>query len=156
MRSYISVLALVSIAHAQPLPQRVSWNLTPETFVGKHVALQLTSGVRIEGHWVKVTSDSVYFEIVDTSNSRDMPKGLQTVPKTAIAKIRAGKRRVRGRIIGVAAGLYAPVLIGGAFSGNADAAQEGSVAIAGCAGMLAGYFIGRSYDRSMREFVIVD
>jgi hypothetical protein len=154
MRIICLVLAIAVSLDAQPPPERVAWNRTTESFAGKFVVVELTSGTRAGGTWVSVNSNTFSMNVEQTSNKREVGKGLRSMPRSAIVKVRAGKRRVRGRVIGVLAGFYSIAGVGGAVSGKSDVLQ-GPVGIAAFGGAIAGYFIGKSFDHATREVVLV-
>jgi hypothetical protein len=129
----------------------VAWERTPEVFSGKYVIVKLAGGTRIEGSWASVTSDSFRMRVERTTNSKAFPKGLQTVPRRSMATLRAGKRRVRGRVIGIIAGWVGAIEIGGAVSQGPD---NPVLPVAGLGAAVAGYYIGKNWDHATTEFVI--
>jgi len=154
MRITILFLAAVMWAQAQPPPERVSWNRTPEVLNGKLVLIKLTGGTRIEGGWVSVTPSTFTMRIEKTSNKREVQKGLQTIPRSSISEVRARKRRVRGRVIGTLAGFYGIATIGAVASGSMEALQ-GPTGLAAVGGAVAGFLIGKSFDHTSHEIILV-
>lgn len=142
------------VGSAQPIPERIAWNRTPEVLAGRLVIVKLTDGTRIAGSWVSVTPSTFTLSVEKTSDKREVRKGLQTLPKSSIAEARARKRRVRGCIIGTLSGFYGIAALGGALSGSREALQ-GFIGIAAYGGAIAGYFIGRASDRATREIILL-
>jgi len=150
MRMISLFLAAVLLAPAASPAERIPWNQSPERFAGKHVIVRLTSGTLIQGKWVSVTSTAFTINVEKTSNRRDTPHGLQSLPRSSIASVRAGKRRIHGRMIGVAAGFYSIAGIAGAATHSPEALQGGwGIAAVGVAA--GGYLIGRAADHETHE-----
>jgi len=133
-------------------PEQVPWARTAEAFAGRRVLVRLSNGVRIEGDWAGVTADTFTMNVRKTSDRRTVGKGLQTLARSSIAGVRTGTTRVRGRVIGVAAGYFATGGIELAISGR----NSGELAAPGAAiaGGIAGYFVGRAIDRATHEVVL--
>ncbi len=83
----------------------------------------------------------------------ELGKGLQTIPRSSLLQVRAGKRRARGRVIGTLAGFYGIAALAGLASG-AEAAQ-GPWGLAILGGGIAGYYIGKSVDHDTREILFL-
>ena len=142
------------LAQAEPQPERIAWNRTPDALKSEFVLVTLTTGVRIGGSWVAVTPDTFTMNIEKTSNKREIGKGLRTMPRASIADVRSGKRRMRGRVIGTLAGFYGIATIGGIASCTMEAPQ-GPTRMVAFGGAIAGYFIGRIYDHSTRQVILL-
>jgi len=155
MRIAILFLTTALLLPADPQSERVQWNHAATAFAGRSVEVKLTSGTRIRGAWNWVTPDSFTMRVEKTSNGREYRKGVQTVPRSLIAEVRVGERRVRGRWIGSLAGFYSIAAIGAAASRSPEALQ-GAIGIAAYAGGFAGYFIGRSYDYETHPVILYD
>lgn len=152
-------LLLVSLVTAllmegQVPVERVPWSRTPEVLANKYVSVRLNSGTRVEGSWASVAPTTFTMKVSKTTNRNEIPKGLQVIPRSSLAELRAGKRRIRGRVLGTIAGFYGVALIGTAASSSADALQ-GPVGIAAFAGGILGFFVGRAFDHAMKEIVIL-
>ena len=133
-------------------PEHVPWGRTNEIFAGRRVLVRLMSGAKIEGHWAGVTPDTFTMNVEKTSDRRAVGKGLQTLPRSSIAGVRTGTTRVRGRVIGVAAGYFGIAGIGIAIYGKNGG--EFAAPFAAIAGGIAGYFAGRAIDRATHEVVL--
>ena len=151
MRAMVLFLAVVTSVKAE---LQVAWNRTPEMFAGKYVVLRLTNGTRVEGNWASVTSSSFTMKVEKTSDKRKVQRGLQTMPRSSIVDLRVGKRRVRGRILGVLAGCYGAAAIGAGLSHKSKEAQ-GYVGLAAIAGALGGYLIGSAFDHATQAVVLL-
>lgn len=123
-------------------PEQVAWNDTPKTFSGMYVKVGLKSGGKIEGQWVSVTPDS--FTMRNAKRKR-----IETIPRSSLARIRAGERHARGRVIGVIAGLY----LGGLVVQKTTSPKGALAAVSG--GLSLGYLLGHSYDHAAREYEIL-
>lgn len=136
MRIIVLVLVAVGLIQAKPSPLYVSWSRSPEALANKFVLVTLQDGFRLEGTWVSVTP-SAFTMLVSEK--------IQTVPRSTIVRVQAGKRRVRGRIAGIVIGFYSIVEIGVLATGHSDATQ-GPIGIAAIGGAILGYFVGKAYD----------
>ena len=151
----VTLLILAFMMSAQAQPQRIAWERTTEAFKGKFILVKLTSGTRIGGGWLSVTSQTFTMSVESSSNKHEIQKGIQTVARSSIAEVRVRNRRVRGRVIGTLAGFYSVAAIGSLVSGSMEALQ-GPTGIAALGGAVAGYFIGRSLDKASREIVFIE
>ena len=133
-------------------PESVAWGRTAEAFAGRRVLVRLSKGVRIEGDWAGVTADTFTMNVRKTSDRRAVGKGLRTLPRSSILGVRTGTARVRGRVIGVAAGYFGVGGVGVAIYGRNGG--EFAAPIAAIAGGIAGYFVGRAMDRATHEVVL--
>ncbi len=126
-----------AILAAEPLA--VKWSESPVEFAGKRVVLELKDGTKFDGNWISVTPDSVRF--------RRSNKEVVAYPKDALAEVRVGQRRIRGRVIGLTVGFYAFVALATQSSGKAG---YGIVP-----GMAGGYLLGRAFDKDTRAVVFL-
>jgi hypothetical protein len=155
MRTIALFILCMAALQAAPEPERVEWNHTPEAFAGKRVLVRLATGVRIEGTWISVTPSACTMKVEKTSSRKRVAKGTQVLPRVSILRIEIQNRRVRGRVIGTIAGVYAGAAIAYAGSRSQEALGQSSWGLAAIAGGVAGYFVGRSLDRATREIVLV-
>ena len=139
-----------STAMAAPRPLELKWSELSSTIRGRSIRLTLPEGATVSGEVIVVREESLVVNVRKTSDSKAFPKGNATIPKgsvTVLSMTESGGRWGRkmgsrlGTLSGVLAGTY--VVARTAPSGGAGLAIFG--AITG-AGMLAGYFIGRSAD----------
>lgn len=145
----ILYLLLATLAYGQSAPERIPWNESPEALAGHFVSVTLKDGSRVGGYWTSVTPNTFTMRVEQTSNRRAFAKGIRKMPRESIAEVRAGERRVRGRVIGTIAGLY--LLTIAVVEGNA---KPGFVAAAPWVGGIGGYYVGRAIDQSTRPIVL--
>lgn len=146
-------LALACIATLQAgTPETIRWDEAPQAFSNRTVLVQLTNGVHIEGRWLSVTSDAFRFEVEKTSKRRLVGRGVQTLPRSSILRVKIRENRIRGRVIGTTAGVYAGSTLPRVASHSYD---EGVAFGAVLAGAFAGYFVGRAWDYDTREVVLL-
>jgi hypothetical protein len=147
-------MACTFVLQAEAQPERVAWARTTVAFAGRHVVVRLTTGTRIDGHWVGVTPETFTMSVTKTSDRRVVSAGLQTLPRSSIVTLRAGKQRVRGRVIGTVAGFYGPATLGYLVTRQPDGLQSGW-GIAAYTLAFVGFFVGRAYDHGTREVVLL-
>ncbi len=133
--------------------ERIAWEQTPTVFAGRQVMVQLLDGNQVQGRWISVSPEGLQFDVEKTSKGARIGKGLQTIARDSIARVQVRKKRIGGRVIGTLGGFYAAVAIGGAATGSREAMQ-GPTAFVALGSAIAGYWLGRAYDRSLDEVIL--
>ena len=116
--------------------------------------LILPNGTIVQGQIVGVGNDDLAFKVSQSSDQRAYPKGRRAIPRSSVLTVRLTQTKsAKGRIIGTLAGVFCGAAIGTA-AALSQPDNTGANAAAG-AGMLAawvgtsvaGYYVGRSFDR---------
>ena len=145
----ILLLLMATVAYGQSAPERIPWNESPEALAGHFVSVTLKDGSRVGGYWTSVTPNTFTMRVEKTSNHRAFAKGIRRMPRESIVEVRAGERRVRGRVIGTIAGLY--LLTIAVVEGNTG---SGVILAAPWVGGISGYYVGRAIDQSTRPILL--
>lgn len=148
MRTITSLLATAPLLlHAAP-PLPIEWEMTTAAFGGRKAIVELDSGARIEGTWLGVTPTTFTMDVDRTKGKNRPPKGVQTIERSAIVELRLQERRIRGRVIGTAAGYFAGTPLFWSM-----ATPAGALAVLGSV-MTVSYLLGRASDKATRVVYI--
>jgi hypothetical protein len=132
-----------------------AWSDLGGLISSRKIALALPDGARIEGRALSVKADSIAITISKTSDRVAHPKGPASIPRASVTTLRLLEMRVRGRVIGTAAGIVgglaagaAIILANGLFTDTSTGRDVGAgVVIFGLP--TAGYFLGRAADQKV-------
>jgi hypothetical protein len=143
--------------HASEGMIKIHWSqlgTLPETgrSLGRGKAmLVLPNGAVVEGQILEVRNDELVLKVSKSSDQKAYPKGRLSIPRSAVSTIRLTQTKgSAGRIIGTLAGIFGGAGIGTVIALNNE--EPGGGARAGVAALwvgttLAGYYLGRSFDR---------
>jgi hypothetical protein len=137
------VLAVVPLLGAAP-PVPIEWEMTPAAFGGRKAIVTLDNGARIEGVWLGVTPTTFTIDVDRTKGKNRPPKGVHTLERGAIVELRLQERRIRGRVIGTAAGYFAGMPLFWSM-----ATPAGGLAVLGSV-MTVSHLLGRASDKATR------
>jgi hypothetical protein len=144
----------------EPAQVALKWEDLGGRIGHKKVAFVLPDGTRVAGKAIAVEPEGLRLKVTQSSDRRIQPKGRQLVPRQSISVIRVTEYRKMGRLLGT---LGAAALAGGIAAAAYPDLYEGTVLIVvpavvagGIAGSaVAGYYIGKSFDRHVTEIRIV-
>jgi hypothetical protein len=135
---------------AAPRPLELKWSELSSTILGRTVQLTLPEGATVSGEVIVVREESLVVNVRKTSDRKAVPKGNAPIPRASVTLLSMTESRGHwGRKVGARLGTLSGVLAGAYVvaktepSGGADLAIFGAIT---AAGMLGGYFIGRSAD----------
>jgi hypothetical protein len=168
MGSRLIALGLCWLLPAAPLHAgeqlRLRWSEVAPHIAGKRVWLPLSEGVRVSGTVQAVDATGLKVDIAKTSDRQRYPKGLASIPRTAITTIQLTKPAgYKGIIIGgavgggVAVAASAPLI---AIQNNeggtgADPYIAAAILVPLAIGLTLGWFSDWSARRNAKSIVIV-
>lgn len=145
-------IALVgqSTGMAAPRPLELQWRELSSTIRGQTIQFTLPAGVTLSGDVIVVREEALVVNVRRTSDPKAYPKGNATIPRTSVTVLSMKESDGRwGRKIGSRLGTLSGVLAGAYVVAKTEPSGGAGLAIFGAitaAGMLGGYFIGRSAD----------
>jgi hypothetical protein len=143
-------LAGQSTGMAAPGPLELKWSELSSTIGGRTVKLTLPEGATVSGEVIVIREESLVINVRKTSDPKAYPKGNATIPRTSVTVLRMIESNGHwGRKIGSRLGTLSGVLAGAYVVAKTEPSGGAGLAIFGAitaAGMLGGYFIGRSAD----------
>ncbi len=148
MRTFI-IIILTGCIWAQTAPERIAWNHTPEALAGHFVSVKLSDGTQVGGYWTSVTPNTFTMRVETSSNRRAFAHGVRKMPRASIVEVRAGERRVRGRVIGTIVGIYGVTLLA------IQLPAGGGTLVAPVLGSVVGYQLGKAIDHRTREVILL-
>jgi hypothetical protein len=154
----IILFLIATVAHAAA-PYRLQWRDLARVTVGRPVAIELPSGIKLKGTVEAIEADRMVLDITRTSDRHAYPKGRATVPRAEVRHfVLTQKRTVIWRPVGAAIGGAAGTLIAVPLAtyarneGQDAGAWWAAAAVAIPAGL--GYLAGRSADRHEIEVIL--
>ena len=139
-----------STATAAPRPLELKWSELSSVIRGRTIKLTLPEGATVSGEVIVVREDSLVVNVRKTSDAKAYPKGNAPIPRASVTVLSMKESGGRwGRKIGSSLGTLSGVLAGGYVAAMSAPNAGAGLAIFGAitgAGMLGGYFIGRSAD----------
>ena len=143
------VLFLLTALGLAAQAERIAWNRTPEALAGHFVSVKLVDGTLVGGYWTSVTPNTFTMRVETSSNRRAFGAGIRKMPRASIVTVRAGERRVRGRVYGTIFGIYSLTALMARF-------PIGAWVLAGpLAGSTIGYAVGDAIDHRTREVILL-
>jgi hypothetical protein len=156
-RSPLYAFALLFLATliAQGAPDKLTlrWDQLPAAMAGGTTRVRV-HGVTLDGRIVSTSEESMQMMIEHSSDSKGYGRGVTSLTRAEIELIYLIHRRIRGRIIGTAAGIFAPAAAIGATAGKYQQENElwGLLILATGA---IGYQLGKIADTQRIEIVIL-
>ena len=153
------LLACQSMAMAESGPIELKWSELSFHIQGRDIGLVLPDGTSLNGEVEAVREDALVLNVKNTSAAAAHPRGNAVIPKDSVNVLTIKESRGRwGRKIGVALGSITGVTLGGYVAGthaNSAAAGLSTFLVITGAGTLAGYFLGKSADRRVKQVRVV-
>ena len=108
---------LVLSTHLQGSDQEklldVRWSELKDLIGGKTVTLQLAEGARVEGRIRRVKADSLVFNVKNSSNPKDYPKGEIQIPGKAVSRVEVrGLKENKGKRVAATVGTFVGTMMG--------------------------------------------
>ena len=151
---YAFVLLFLATLIAQSAPDKLTlrWDQLPAALAGG-MARVMIDGVTLSGRIVSTSAESMQMMIEHSSDSKRYARGVTSLPRARIESIYLVRRRIRGRLIGTAAGIFVPAAAIGSTAGKYQQENElwGLVIVATGA---IGYQLGKIADTKKIEIVI--
>jgi len=139
-----------STGMAAPRPLELRWNELSSTIGSRTIKLTLPDGATISGEVIVVREDSLVVNVRKTSDSKAYPKGNAAIPRKSVTVLSMTESNGHwGRKIGASLGTLAGLLAGGYVAAKTASSAGSGLAIFGAitgAGMVGGYYLGRSAD----------
>ena len=157
-----TLIVLLTVARnglAQTRALEMKWNELASLVVGHGVTLILTDGTAVRGEAVAVRDDAMLVDV--GTDSKAYKKGSGSVPRNSIEFIDVQRTRGSwGRILGTGIGALGGLSLGGYVIAKSQnhvslGGATGILVGVGAAGIVAGYFGGRSIDRRVTHIKIV-
>jgi hypothetical protein len=135
---------------AAPRPLELKWSELSSTIRGRTIRLTLPEGATVSGEVIVVREESLVVNVRKTSDPKAYPTGNATIARTSVTVLRMTESDGRwGRKVGSRLGTLSGVLAGVYVVAKTEPSGGAGLAIFGAitaAGMLGGYFVGRSAD----------
>ena len=91
----------------------VRWSELKDLIGGKTVTLQLAEGARVEGQIRRVNADSLVFNVRNSSNPKDYPKGEIQIPGKAVSRLEVrGLKENKGKRVAATVGTFVGTMMG--------------------------------------------
>jgi hypothetical protein len=157
------LLSWAQIAHAESA--QLAWSGLP-SLIGKNVRIVMPDGNAIEGLATAVEPEALVLHVRKTNRGSNYAKGRLPVPRASLKKLQVADPRIRGRVIGVAAGtglgvvavLAAAITASGqGFLGPGEPkkGRAAGFAVVAVALPVGGYFLGKKADTHWKTIAIV-
>jgi len=122
--------------------------------------MTLPSGTKIRGVVLAAEPQVLIFDVTGTSNAKEIPKGMASLPRASVTRMEATKCSGKTRLL-LTLAVPASLLTGVAAAMNVQArssrggaAEAGVLAAAGIGGGFAGYYLGKSLDCRVTQIVV--
>ncbi len=157
MLSKSAVLLLAAIALAAPPPRHLKWGDLERLARGRVIALELPSGIKLQGEAIAFQEDQLVLDVRKTSDKHAYPKGRGVVPRPEVQRLRVVKTgntwKAGGTAIGAGVGALVAIPVT-RYMNNEGGANAGITAALIAAPAAIGYLAGRSADHTMMEIVV--
>jgi hypothetical protein len=136
---------------------RLQWRDLDRLTKGRRIALQLPSGIKLQGDVVSINTDELVLDVCKTSNKQAYPKGRAIVPRPEVTRLNIIRTRHTWRVVGTAIGagigtaVAVPVAI---YGGNEGVIEPGMVVLAAAVPTAVGYLLGWAGDRNVMHIVV--
>jgi hypothetical protein len=155
----IAILVTEGRAFAKDKSLELRWNELSPIVVGHTISGKLPSGVTFRGEAIAVREDSLIVDVHRTSDSKALPSGQQSIPRTSLPQIDLTRPKgVGGRIIGTTLGILGGLTLSGAIIAGTDpggGAASAIILLVPTATGALGYFAGKALDGRVKHIRIV-
>jgi hypothetical protein len=136
---------------------RLQWRDLERLTKGRRIAIELPSGIKLQGDVTAVEPDELVLNVTKTSNRRAYPKGRAIVPRPEVTRLRILRTRHTWRIAGTATGatIGAATAIPMAIYAHNEGGRWGlALAIVVAAPTAIGYLLGWAADNDVVQVIV--